>query len=187
MKKILLSSLLAASVMFGADANVCPDLSKKSDNIGLSQGIKTGLIKSHILSWNVYSDSLKAYNKTNDIDAYIREDILSSYGATPMWTQLAKLKFTVLDSNTDIANRNKSSIEYKELLSSIDKQNPNWCNDLTKKVKADDKKSKTVAQDKNANNTLNAQPTVDYAAAEKALQKTDRSRPSAAFTPLNKN
>lgn len=187
MKRIVLSTLFVASVMFGSDTNVCPDLSKRSDNIGLSQNIKTELIKSHILSWNVYSDSLKAYNKTNDIDAFIREDILSSYGATPMWTQLAKLKFSILDSNTDLSNRNKSSIEYKELLSSIDKQNPNWCNDIPKKVKADDKKSKTVAQDKNVNNTLNTQATIDYVAAEKALQKTDRSRPSAAFTPLNKN
>lgn len=182
MKRIIMSSLLAASFMFGADANVCPDLSKKSDNLVLSQNLKSSMIKSHVLSWYIYSDSIKAYNKTKEsIDSYVRDDTLTSYGSTIMWSQLAKLRFAMLDSNTDIATKNKLDIEYKNLLSKIDKQNPNWCNELPK---VEDKKAQAKTQAKDLNKSA---PTVttDYSAAEKVLQKTDRSRPSAALLPLN--
>lgn len=182
MKKILLSTLLAASVMFSADTNVCPDLSIKSDNLGQSQNIKSSMIKSHILSWYIYSDSIQAYNKSKvAVDSYVRDDILSSYSNTVMWSQLAKLKFAILDSNTDISTKNKLDIEYKNLLSKIDKQNPNWCNELPK---VENKKAQDKTQSKDLTKS-NPTLTTDYASAEKALQKTDRSRPSAALLPLN--
>lgn len=186
MKKLVISSLLAASVMFGASNDVCPDLSKKSDNLEFTKGLKEGLVKSHILSWYVYSDSIQSYNKTKDVDMYVREDTLSSYGATALWSKLAGIKYLILDSKTDIATKNKLELEYKNVLSKIDKKNPNWCNDVSK---LNDTQTQATIKSTNAKAEVgtkpNAQVTTDFVGAEKSLQKLDRSKPSSAFKPIN--
>ncbi len=138
MKRIVLGSLIAASVMF-ANTNNCPDLSKKTTNIGLSSGIKEALVKTLPIAWTLYSDALKNYNGTQDIDPYITEESLQNIGASVVWGELVRIQYelsALKDSKkyaTDSKEIKNLENEYSRLLKQIEPNNSNWCNTLMSK------------------------------------------------------
>lgn len=147
MKRIVLGSLLATSLMFAAtSSNVCPDLAKKSSDIQYSEGLKDGLKKTNIVAWDVYSDSLSAYNKTLDIDEFITKDSFNQYTITPIWGQLFGLKTLILDINTNPDLKSKLNIAYANILKLIESSNNNWCN---KVVNMDKTQSTNIIQTTN--------------------------------------
>lgn len=110
MKKILISGLLSISFMF---ANSCPDLSKQTFNEEEKQGVIESLKQLPVVE-NMYYDTLKKYNKTNDIRNYVNLQTLREYGTTEFWGLLTGASYI----NKDL---------YNELLNSIDSSNKNWC------------------------------------------------------------
>lgn len=126
MKKILLSSLLAASVMFGA--NVCPDLSIKSKDDGFSKGVEMGLLSMPVIS-TVVTDLLGKYNNTTDPSLYFSDENMKSLGASVIFGDLLRLKY---ESDVYIpASEKKIKLdnEYERLLSLVNSENSNWCNE----------------------------------------------------------
>lgn len=128
MKKIIVSSLLAASVMFGADATVCPDLSVKTTNEDITKGMEIGLTSLPVLSITV-SDVLRNYNNTTDTHTYLNEENLIAMGATVVFNELAKLKYESYEYYNDIEGKLKLEKEYERLIKTITPENKNWCNE----------------------------------------------------------
>ena len=128
MKKILLSSLLAASVMFGANTNMCPDLSIKSKDDGFSKSVEMGLLSMPVIS-TVMTDLLGKYNNTTDPSLYLSEENIKSLGVTVIWGDLIRLKY---ERDVHIHGSDKKiklDNEYERLLSLVTPENENWCNE----------------------------------------------------------
>lgn len=128
MKKIIVSSLLAASVMFGADATVCPDLSVKTTNEDITKGMEIGLTSLPVISITV-SDVLRNYNNTTDTHMYLNEENLKEMGATVVFNELSRLKYESYEYNNDIEGKQKLEKEYERLIKTITPENKNWCNE----------------------------------------------------------
>lgn len=128
MRRIIISSLLAASVMFGASENECPDLSVKTTNEELTKGIEIGMTSLPIVSITV-SDALKNYNNTTDAHLYLSEENLQELGATVVYNELYRLKSEIYEYKNDIAGKQRLEKEYDRLIKTITPENKNWCNE----------------------------------------------------------
>lgn len=138
MRRFIFSGLLFTNVLL-ANSDVCPDLSKKSQNIEESKGIKEALIGALPNAWMVYSESLMNYNKTDDIEQYIATDTLSELGVSIVWGELLRIRYeisTLIDTHkytVDSEQIKKLENEYKRLINKIEPKNSNWCNELASK------------------------------------------------------
>lgn len=127
MKKIILSSLIAVSVMLGANADdrMCPDLTVQTSIPNLASGIKIGL-QSVGNTDVVFSSILKQYNKVDNVDLYYTEETLNALGTTPVFNSLMLLKFKSTSTRANPALEQ----EYTRLLNTITPDNKNWCGEM---------------------------------------------------------
>lgn len=119
--------------LFGSE---CPDLSKKG-NVEIGKGIKEGMIKSVPNIYEVYSDALKNYNKVENEEEYIDEEVLKSFTTSYTYGALIALKTmkdkeeTYKDVPEEKRGELKSILEnkYKEIIREIKPENKEWCNE----------------------------------------------------------
>ncbi|MFY4796818.1 hypothetical protein ACOTVS_09865 [Aliarcobacter butzleri] len=76
----------------------------------------------------IYLDILKQYNKANNIDKYISKDGLIEVSTTSIYSTLVTFNYFA----TSEINNTEESVKmyekaYKEVLNTIDANNPNWC------------------------------------------------------------
>lgn len=153
MKKILIGSLVAASVMFGATAKSdikpindgpyshknefgtyhkmknCPNLSIQTSDIEISKGMEIGFNNTLPNMGSIVYDVLKNYNKTSDYLSYLNSDNLNELGATVVFGDLVSLKYESDEYNNDIEKKARLENEYKRLLGLVTPENKNWCNE----------------------------------------------------------
>jgi len=76
----------------------------------------------------IYIDTLKHYNKVDNVDKYISKDGIREFSVTPIYGTLVALNYFA----TPTVNTTKESVKmyqeaYKDVLNTIDASNPNWC------------------------------------------------------------
>ena len=76
----------------------------------------------------IYIDTLKHYNKVDNVDKYISKDGIREFSVTPIYGTLVALNYFA----TPTANTTEESVKmyqkaYNDVLNTIDASNPNWC------------------------------------------------------------
>ena len=76
----------------------------------------------------IYIDTLKHYNKVDNVDKYISIDGIREFSVTPIYGTLVALNYFA----TPTANTTEESVKmyqkaYNDVLNTIDASNPNWC------------------------------------------------------------
>ena len=113
------------------EKGVCPMLNIKNttkkqfdEAKGLIEGLQ-GTLPDIV---TIYIDTLKHYNKVDNVDKYISKDGIREFGVTPIYGTLVALNYFA----TPTVNTTKESVKmyqeaYKDVLNTIDTSNPNWC------------------------------------------------------------
>ncbi|WP_418181385.1 hypothetical protein ACNSOL_11840 (plasmid) [Aliarcobacter lanthieri] len=103
------------------DKSICPVLNIENttqEQFDMAKGIKEGLQFTDSTLSTIYMDTLKQYNKTDNVEKYISKDSLKQFSVTLIWGTLVGLKY----SSGELADK-----VYDEVLNTIDANNPNWC------------------------------------------------------------
>lgn len=134
MKKFFIVGICTVSLLFSADinkkVNKCPDLSKTTSNKDFSNGFKTGLEFIPDV-WISYQDILSSYNKTKNIDDYINKDGLVELLSTPIWAEVVAFNYVLNDQTINKETKKTMLEKYKVLIQNINKDDINWCNNIT--------------------------------------------------------
>ncbi len=113
------------------EKSVCPVLNVENttqEQFDEAKGLIEGLQGTLPDIVTIYIDTLKHYNKVDNVDKYISKDGIREFGVTPIYGTLVALNYFA----TPTVNTTKESVKmyqeaYKDVLNTIDASNPNWC------------------------------------------------------------
>lgn len=113
MKRVLLSLTLSCTLLFSNSE--CPNLDIENSDLNNSKEILKEL---NNLEWakRVYTDILKKYIQSNDIESFASEESVVSLGKTQIYGTLIAYYYS-----NDMKN-------YNRVLDTISPENPDWCN-----------------------------------------------------------
>ncbi|KLD98476.1 hypothetical protein [Aliarcobacter butzleri] len=111
--------------------SVCPVLNVENttqEQFDEAKGLIEGLQGTLPDIVTIYIDTLKHYNKVDNVDKYISKDGIREFGVTPIYGTLVALNYFA----TPTANTTEESVKmyqkaYNDVLNTIDASNPNWC------------------------------------------------------------
>ncbi len=113
------------------EKSVCPVLNVENttqEQFDEAKGLIEGLQGTLPDIVTIYIDTLKHYNKVDNVDKYISKDGIREFSVTPIYGTLVALNYFA----TPTVNTTKESVKmyqeaYKDVLNTIDASNPNWC------------------------------------------------------------
>ncbi|MDN5062069.1 hypothetical protein O8C86_09495 [Aliarcobacter butzleri] len=116
------------------EKSVCPMLNIENttkEQFDEAKGLIEGLQVTIPDIVTIYIDTLKHYNKVDNVDnvdKYISIDGIREFSVTPIYGTLVALNYFA----TPTASTTKESVKmyqesYKDVLNTIDANNPNWC------------------------------------------------------------
>ena len=113
------------------EKSVCPVLNVENttqEQFDEAKGLIEGLQGTLPDIVTIYIDTLKHYNKVDNVDKYISIDGIREFSVTPIYGTLVALNYFA----TPTVNTTKESVKmyqeaYKDVLNTIDASNPNWC------------------------------------------------------------